>query len=49
MIYTTSYLDGRTCEPCSFFQHVLWSPNTQVLLDPSLHPNDENITNTHYT
>ena len=44
-----SYLEGRTCETCSTFEHVLWVPNAKISLDNSLHTNSKYKANTHYT
>lgn len=34
---TTSYLEVRTCETCSTFEHALWGFNTHVSVDNSSH------------
>ena len=44
---TTSLQNAKTCEPCSFFKHVLWMPNIQVSLENSLRTNNEYNTNSH--
>ena len=44
-----NYLEAMTWENVSWVKHVLWTPNTQVSLDNSLHANNEYNANTHYT
>ena len=43
-IIITLHLEARTCEP---FKHVLWAPNTQVVLGNTLHTNKHNFSILH--